>query len=206
VTGGMREVVISDEGGALDAITAHGLPVANAKKMLAPFCKAAGLKTDGGKIFSPPVPLDAVAGVVALVANASAQAAHHAIDNIKIRRRRDLRLAISDVLQSRFAISHIKHEYQITGHSNKLYRFDTVVEIGGEKRLIIDAVLPEPTSINARVVSHLDVKHSNDPTLIQRIVYDDEEEWDASNLQLLQMASTLVPFTMMGPSIDRISN
>ena len=40
--------------------------------------------------------------------------------------------------------------------------------------------------------------------LTQRIVYDDEEDWRASDLNLLQMATTIVPFSKVNRALERI--
>lgn len=204
VTGGMREVTVSDGGGALDEISSHGLPVAKSENLLRPHCKKNGLKTDGVAIYSPVVPLAAIPAAIALVANASSLAAHEALHKIKNRRRRDLRAALLEVLLGRYSADRIKHGIPIVGKSNKQYKFDTVVEIGGDGRLILDTVLPEASSINARVVSHLDVREMHEPNILQRIVYDDEDDWAASDLRLLQMAAPVVPFPMIKQSLDRV--
>ena len=69
---------------------------------------------------------------------------------------------------------------------------------------MIDSVLPESSSINARVVSHLDVSQNDELEIVQRIVYDAEDRWRAPDLKLLQMAAPLIPFAMVRPSLDRV--
>ncbi|WP_422365252.1 hypothetical protein [Pelagibius sp.] len=205
VTGGEREVVVSDGGGAMHEIAAHGLPATNqAGRILSTHCRSNGLKHDGKRIYSDAIPLAAISSAIALVANASSLAAHDALSKIRVRQRRDLREALKSVLEKRYSKDQIKHEVPIMGESAKQYKFDTVIELGGDRRLIVDTVVPEASSINARIVSHIDVSKRDDPTVMQRIVYDQGEEWSGANLKLLQMAATLVPFEMVGPNLDRL--
>jgi hypothetical protein len=205
VTGGEREVVVSDGGGAVHEIATHGLPTAQqARRILSSHCRTNGLKHDGKRIYTDPIPLAAVTGAIALVANASSLAAHEALSKIRHRQRRDLREALRAVLERRFSRDQIKHEVPVTGGSAKQYRFDTVIEIGDARKLILDTVVPEASSINARVVSHMDVAQKQDARIVQRIVYDQAEEWSSSDLRLLQMAATLVPFEMVGTNLDRL--
>jgi hypothetical protein len=78
--------------------------------------------------------------------------------------------------------------------------------LDGERKLIIDPVSNDPSSINARVVANLDVKATGNPNIIQRIVYDDEDDWSAVDLNLLQVGATAVPFSRAGEVIERIAS
>tara|TARA_R110002110_G_scaffold333142_1_gene544022 strand:+ start:981 stop:1730 length:750 start_codon:yes stop_codon:yes gene_type:complete len=204
VTGGGREVVVTDDGGAIDEILAHGLPVEDGKNLLRTYCKTNGLNNDGRKIFTAPIPIAAVTSAIALVANASSLAAFGALSKIKIKQRRDLGEALQLVLQQRFTKNQIRHEVPIPGESTKQYKFDTVIELGSDQKLILDTVVPESTAVNARIVSHMDVAHRKDIKIHQRIVYDQSDEWRSSDLKLLEMASTLVPFEMVTTNLDRL--
>ncbi len=57
---------------------------------------------------------------------------------------------------------------------------------------MVDAVLPDANSINSHAIAHLDLNQLNDEKIVQRMVYDDDDNWDAADLNLLQMATTLV--------------
>ena len=74
-----------------------------------------------------------------------------------------------------------------------------------ERRLIIDAVTNEPSSINARVVANLDVAATKNPLLEQRIVYDDEDDWTPADLNLLNVGAIAVPFSRSSEVIERIA-
>jgi hypothetical protein len=98
------------------------------------------------------------------------------------------------------------HDEKIIGASNKPHKFANVIILGGEKRLIIDPVSKDPTSINARVVANLDVRTARNPNLMQRIVYDDTEKWLASDLNLIQIGAPVVPFSRSEDVIKRIAS
>jgi hypothetical protein len=93
---------------------------------------------------------------------------------------------------------------RLTGKSSRQYHFDHVVTLNGNRRLVGDAVLPDASSINSRAIANMDVGRLDDPSIIQRIVYDDEQEWDSADLNLLQMAATLVPYSKFERSLSRL--
>ena len=61
--------------------------------------------------------------------------------------------------------------------------------------MAVDAVFKDTSSINARTIAHLDVKNTGDESIIQSIVYDDSDQWEAANLNLMRMAAPLLPFS-----------
>jgi hypothetical protein len=123
---------------------------------------------------------------------------------MKIKRTRDFRIALADFLKKTFE-DRVSHNAIIVGHSNKPHRFANVVSFSNGKRLIVDPVAHEASSINARVVANLDVKANNDPMLEQRIVYDDEEDWTAADLNLLQVGASAIPFSRSEEVIERLA-
>ncbi|WP_235443794.1 hypothetical protein, partial [Xylella fastidiosa] len=70
------------------------------------------------------------------------------------------------------------------------HQFDTII-ITNSKRIIIDPVTRDASSMNARVVANIDVKRAEIPGLDQRITYDDQEDWTGPELKLLQLAAPL---------------
>jgi len=202
VSGGPHQCLVSDEGRAIDEITNHGLFVEQPERVLRQFCTPRGLKYEGAKIFSPAVPLEALPDAIAHVANASSLVAHWGVYNIKLRSRRNLRAELKTLLQIRYQKDSIREELRLTGHSGRQYRFEFVVEIGAEQRLVLDSVRPEPTSINTRAIAHLDIARQENPQILQRMVYDENDDWRAEDLNLLRMAAELVPLTRFGQNLD----
>ena len=52
-------------------------------------------------------------------------------------------------------------------------------------KLLIDPVVNDASSINARLVSNLDVRMNENPQISQLIVFDDRLKWKSSDLKLL---------------------
>ena len=91
------------------------------------------------------------------------------------------------------------------GHSEKEHRFDTAVVLPDGRKLLVDAVNHHMDSINSRVVANLDVKQLEDPSIIQRIVFDPLEEWRSEDLNLLKVGATPVALPQLARSIERVA-
>ena len=204
VRGGVRDAIVSDDGAAIDELTSHNRLVDKPDQYLRRFCRPVGLKWQRGKIFSESVSSEQLTSAILLVANASSTAARWGFDHIKFHRRRDLRQELQGILLLKFQKDRIETERRLTGKSSRAYRFDQVVRFDHERFLVIDAVMPDANSINAHAIAHMDLKGLDDKSFIQRIVYDDEEDWRSSDLSLLQMATTIVPFSNVKRALERI--
>ena len=204
VIGGKDTFVVSDEGGAVDDALASGLSVDRAARMIAGIARRNGLRFEDGAIASPPVPLSDVQAAILLVANSSKQAAHWCLDNIKIAPpSRNFRELLREFLDARYR-TEIQHRAPILGKSNKQWHFDHLLHARGDRTVLVDPVINEASSINARVVANMDVRSLEDPRIIQRIVYDDREEWRSSDLSLLSIGARVVPFSRAEDVIDRL--
>jgi hypothetical protein len=103
----------------------------------------------------------------------------------------------------RYFHDNLKQDTPIVGASNKPRKFVYVVYLNGERRLLIDAVTNDAGSINARLVSNLDVRMTKNPLIDQLIVYDDSMKWNSSDLKLLELGAPTVPFSRAEPEIIR---
>ncbi len=202
VRGGERTIVASDEGGAVGEATAAG--VAAHDRALAHLVKDQGLLIQKGVVHTPRMPIEATPLAILLVANASQEVARWLFEHTKIRRSRDFKALLADFLLKKF--DNRVAPASISGNSLKVHKFSNVIDLDHQRRLIVDPVANEPSSINARVVANLDVKAVNNPLIIQRLVYDDEDEWSASDLNLLQVVGApVVPFSRIDEVISRIA-
>ena len=204
VRGSATRVMASDEGGAFGEAIAAGIPVAEYhNKSLAGMVREQGLMLKDGMIFTPLVPLEAAAVAILHVANASQEVARWFYEHSKIKRARDFRVLLSEFLHVSFD-DRVRPE-KIVGRSHKQHKFENVLHLEAGRRLIIDSVAHEASSINARVVANLDVKSIGDPLLEQRIVYDDQEEWTSADLNLLQVGAPSIPFSRSQEVIHRLA-
>ena len=204
VRGGIRTIVASDEGGAFGEALSAGIAVRDYSRAVSNLISDQGLLMREGVIFTPGVPIEASAPTVLLVANASQGVARWMFEHTKVKKARDFREVLSDFLQKRFE-KRLSHNAVIVGKSNKPHRFANVISLDQERRLVIDPVIRDTSSINARVVANLDVRSANDQGVIQRIVYDDDESWSASDLNLLQVGAPVVAFSHSREVIERMA-
>jgi hypothetical protein len=49
------------------------------------------------------------------------------------------------------------------------------------------------------------VKQAEHDGTIQRIVYDDQDDWKAADLSLLGLGATVIPFTKIRPVLGRLA-
>ena len=204
VRGGTDTVVVSDEGGAFGDALGAGIPVKDYNRTLSHLVADQGLSLKSGVIFSPRLPIAAAPIAVLHVANASQEVARWLYDHLKIPRTRDFRVVLAEFLRLQFE-DRLVHNEIIVGHSQKPHKFANVINLPDGRRLIVDPVTADPNSINSRVIANLDVKANENPQLVQRIVYDDEERWTAADLNLLQIGAYAVPFSRSSEVIGRLS-
>jgi hypothetical protein len=203
VRGGTSTIVASDEGGAMGEALAAGIPMRDFSRQLAHRVKEQGLSFKDGVIFTPRMPIEAAPLAVLLVANASQDIARWLYDHMKIKRTRDFKELLETFLKSTFETKVAPAI--IVGHSRKPHKFANVISLPHGKRLIVDPVVNDQSSINSRVVANLDVKANNDPLIDQRIVYDDEDDWTPADLNLLQVGATVVAFSHSSEVIGRLA-
>jgi hypothetical protein len=159
---------------------------------------------DTGLIKADRVSADELLTTIVLVANASKDAANELLGRFRPRLRRNIKAELAQLLEIRFP-KHVVRDQVIVGASNKPHRFDNVVRLQGDKQIVLDVVAHEASSINAALVAHLDVRNANLQNIEQRIIYDDEENWTAADLNLLKMGAPPVPFSRAPEVLERLA-
>jgi hypothetical protein len=139
-----------------------------------------------------------------LVANASKEAADWLFEHTKIKRYRNFKAVVSEFLRSKY--DDRVHKETLIGASNKAHKFENLIVLRDGKRLIVDPVIDDAGSINARVVANMDIRLAKYPDLEQRIVYDDSVAWEPENLNLLQAGASVIPFSRAADVIGRLAN
>jgi hypothetical protein len=205
VEGGRHEFLVHDDAGALDELTAAGACFTRIDGLVRQIVRAQGLEiSENGIIHSRIVNTRELAATIVLIANASKEAAHELLSRFKPRMRRNFRAELGQLLELRFP-KLVSRDVPIVGASNKPHKFHHAVRLGGERQLLIDAVIHEASSINAAVVANLDVRNLRYPNIEQRIIYDDSEAWAAADLNLLRVGAPAVPFSRAPEVLDRIA-
>ena len=204
ITGGpVNGFVVSDNGGAINVLTDRGITVSDPDALLKRFCRHRGLHASQGAIVTRQVPVAALVPAIIFVANAASEAAHWGVAELKPRHHRDVKKALRDLLSARYSNEHIRSQVPLTGESTRQYTFDHIVSVDGHE-LVVDAVTPDGNAVNAKTIAHLDLARKNDPKLIQRIVYDEQDEWRAADLHLMQSAAPLIQLGSLGQTLDQM--
>lgn len=201
VRAGVNVASISDEGAAISEAASAGITKFPTDKALSRLVEPQGLIVKKGTVLSPPVPISSAHVAVLLVANGSKQIAEWLYQNANLRVVRDFKAAVTNVLELTFP-NRLNHLVRISG-ARKTHRFANVVTLSEERKLIVDAVTPDISSISTCVIEHLDVRQTENPAIIQRIIYDDEMEWSTENLKMLGMSE--VPVLAFSRSPDRLA-
>lgn len=190
-------LIISDGGGALDVLSAHGIHIGDSRRAFAVLRRYQGVKAEAGEIKTVKLPkdIDLIAYAAVTVARASAHVAEYCMAEFKPRQKRNLEIEILTALHHYVSPARILRHRQFFGKSHRQYIFDFAVQLGRKGTLVVDAVEPEPASFLTKFASHMDISRSNQTNLEQRIVYDDTQEWKSQDLNLLQMAAKLVPLS-----------
>lgn len=204
VKSGMEHAVVSDEGEAVGEVLAAGIDVANVDRLVRHLVSEQGLAMSSGIISSRAIPIEALPVAIPLVANVARDVASWLYDHKKIKRSRDFRAVLSNYLESAFS-ERLSRDERIVGASNKPHRFANVVSFPNGRKLVVDAVAKDPSSINSRVVANLDLRTNGNPMIEQRIVYDDAEGWSAADLNLLNVGAPAIAFSKASVVIDRIA-
>ena len=205
VEGGVDAFRVHDDGRAVDEFMSAGTPMFSGAGSIRHIARQQGLDvSEAGVIRSPLVSFDQLPGTIVLVANVSKDVANYMLDRFRPRPRRDLRVVLEEILDHQFP-KEWRQEARMPGRSNKPHRFDFAVNLPRGRTLLLDAVAPEASSINAAVVAHLDVRQAERPNVEQRIIYDDDLRWSAQDLNLLSVGARTVPLSSAREALRRLA-
>lgn len=204
VKAGIETTTVSDEGEAVGEVLSAGINVTGVNKLVRHIVAAQGLLIEGGLIHTPRIRIEAMPIAILVVANAAKDVAQWFYEHKKIKRSRDFRKMLADYLETAFS-DRLNKDDRIVGASNKPHKFANVVSFPNGRRLVIDAVMKDPASINSRVVANLDIRSNKNPLIDQRIVYDDAEGWSSADLNLLNVGAPTVPFSKASDVISRLA-
>ena len=202
--GGAETVMVGDDGEAVGEGTAAGITMDNVDRSFKGLIRDRGLSMKNGVIYSPRVEISAAHVAVLHVSNVARDVANWLYEHGGIKRRNDFRVLLTRYLENSFR-DNVAEDH-IHGASNKLHKFQNVISFANGKKFIVDAVTNEASSINSRVVANLDVKAAKNPNIFQRIIFDDSAKWSPSDLSLLQIGATAVPFSRAEEVIARVAS
>jgi hypothetical protein len=173
-------------------------------KRIRPLLKKQGLKVDDGVILAPKVGKERLASAVTLVANASKEVAHWGLRHLRASKPKNLFQAIDRIITTSHGVAFLSRHETFVGASNKQHAFAFVLRTSDRRIVLIDPVVNDPSSINSKVVAHMDIRQVGDSAIDQRLVYDEDEMWDAADLNLLKVGATPVPLSGFNGVLERI--
>lgn len=206
IEGGVENFVVSDGGCAATNFVSLGGDANVAQKHIKAAAQQFGLRGTGeGWIRSDQISAAHLPTCVAMIAECSLS-----VDELlrKIARRqaasRDFKEEVNGELRRGDGAPAVMRRKHFFGASNKQHTFDFLIELSGDRSLVVDAVVPDANSINSAVVSHLDLRQASNPRILQRIVYDDRADWQRSDLALLSVGAPAVPFSRLHEQVSHL--
>lgn len=193
---------VHDGGGAVKSAWMHGRHDSLIRKVLSRQAIKYQIVVDGNCLVANIPNRDWLCSAIMAVANASASAAHIALDRMVSATERVLKDRILDVLRSTITHSEIKTEYTATGKSGKVHHFDFAVQEPDNSLLLISAVAPHHISVSAKYVAFSDVLHRTDGRIDRFAVHD--RELDESDISLLLQVAEIVPITSLKKGVQML--
>lgn len=93
----------------------------------------------------------------------------------------------------------------INGARDRQHKFDTALNLPDGRKVLVDVVRHQGNSINSSIVANLDVRRLHNPSIIQRIVFDPDENWKSKEVELLSVGATPVALPSLAAAIERIA-
>ena len=200
----MDKFILSDLGGAYNCVTSSGNIDQDILKALSSFLKGTGMNvSQDGSICMSDVKMESLTAAASVLAETSVEASKHIIKKLRPIYRVDFRPELRKWVEERFK-SKFQHNTRLAGASNKEHRFDYQIRIG-EQTVLIDAVRPDHNSIASKVLAHMDVANKHDRAISQAIVYHNDDQWDAADLNLLRVGAKPVEFGWIDNFMNNIS-
>jgi hypothetical protein len=203
IRGANEKFVVMDDGRALREVESSCGNFDRSLRRYERIVSAQGLLLSNGVVKSPEITSDMLAATIILVANTSKELADTIFSSWRSTRKKDFKESVRILLRKNFTDLEM-HESKLSGSSSKTHSFDNVIELPGNRRLIVDAVLRDTNSINSRVVAHMDVRAAKYENLAQCMVYDDGERWSSSDLSILRVSG--VPIVAYSHAQEAVNN
>lgn len=137
---------ISDGGGAVSSAIIHGREDGVIENALKSAAQRFGVEARGGEIAVVIPSLDWMRSAVMGVANASAHAAHAAVDHVAKAREAALHEKIYAQLAAAVPESRIRKGYEYQGESGRTWKAEYAV-VGNAPPVLVRGVVPHPSSI-----------------------------------------------------------
>lgn len=179
-----EKLFMHDNGAAFDELAQHGRQSKTATPVRRLLSETGFGLTAEGQIFRDGIAPKEVGGGVSLIADASLRAAQYMLAHSKARIGQPLDVRVRDALHRRFPGGELNIRF--TGLARQ-QTFDFGLRDGNET-ILVDAVSPDLSSVNAAIVKSLDVARAPDARVRPILVYDANDVWTSDAMNLLAMA------------------
>lgn len=177
------KLVLHDDGAAFDELAAQGREATSLSGVRHLLSEIDLRLDETGTIFMDRLDPANVAAGIAILADASLRAAQFMLARSRPRRGMALDKALQDRL--RVAFPDGRPNFRFNGRSRQ-HKFDFGMARDGQT-ILVDAVTPDASSVNAAVVKTLDALRSTDEKARPILVYDAKDGWRSDMLGLLTM-------------------
>ena len=157
------------------------------KKHLDRFLKNKGMRLIGNEIMTSPISEDHIAHLIPHVASVMQEAMMNLFAVAQKMEKLHLKYRIGEILNKIVDNANITHGYKVQGSTTDTYKFDFSISVPGRKRILLDAPVPDSSSIAATFLRQSDVKRLHEPSLVQMITYDPSDKWPSSALAQLKL-------------------
>ena len=193
--------IVHDGATAVGVAWAHGRDKDVIRKATSKAAQQYGVEVKSGQISVKIDSLEWLESAVLAVSNASAMAAHVAVEKYVRVTEKHLNDVIRDQIERFIPKKNVLAEYEVSGQSGKKYRFDFAVTLPDRSIVPVEGVVAHANSVSHKFVVFSDTLEKTGRNGFAA------HEGDLSNADqaLLAQVSTLVPATRLGENLKRIS-
>jgi hypothetical protein len=192
---------VHDGGGATRSAWTHGRDNVLIGRMLTKQANRYQIGVIDDALVASVPSIDWLASAILAVANASAAAAHAALDRFVTATETVLKDKILKVLKSTVPVSMVAVGYEVAGQS-KIHKFDFAVTEFDGSMLLLNAVAPHHISVASKYVAFSDIIHREDVRTDRWAVHD--KELEPSDVSLLQQVADIVPMKALQKGLERL--
>lgn len=189
---------VHDGDGAFNTSWLHGRDIELIGKSLNDAAHRFDIYIAGKSLTARVNSIDWLASGILTVANASAMAAHDAVDRIMVAQEEALVDRMSKTLTEIVGPKHISKNVDVKGISGGLRHFDFVVARDTPQPLYLNSVTPRRNSVSAKYVSFAD---NAAPKHLKFAVHD--RDLEIGDTALLQQVADVVPLVSLAAGTQR---
>jgi hypothetical protein len=191
---------VHDGGGAVRSAWTHGRDNNLISRMLTKQAERYEIMVVDDALVADAPSIDWLGSAILAVANASAAAAHAALDRVVSATETALKEKILRVLKTTVPPKMLAVEYEVVGES-KRHKFDFAVTEFSGRMLLLNAVAPHHISVSSKYVAFSDVIHRKGVETDRWAVH--EKELDRSDVSLLLQVAEIVPMQALAEGLKR---